>query len=101
MTTMVDELSRRGQKRVRAIKEAYISGEIDEEMFDTLLDAALDDGPPFRKKWFKTWPEVMPKRYTDDMVYLYKGDEYLVEGEYVVRAENKEIDRTIDVTAEQ
>lgn len=94
-------MSRRGQKRVRKIKQAYIAGEIDEEMFDTLLDAALDDGPPFRKKWFKTWPEVMPKRYTDDMVYLYKGDEYLVEGEYVVRAENKEIDRTIDVTAEQ
>ena len=101
MTTMVDELSRRGQKRVRKIKQAYIDGEIDEEMFDTLLDAALDGGPPFRKKWFKRWPEVMRKRYTKDTVYLYKGDEYLVEGEYVVSAENKEIDRTIDVTAEQ
>lgn len=84
------------EARVADLKEAYIDDEIDEEQFEVLVEAALDNSAPFRVDWFKKQPETRMKRYTEETVYLYFGEEYIVDGE-LVRPLDEEIDRTIDV----
>lgn len=95
---MTQELSRRGQKRVERLHTLYVNDEIDIHTLDTMLGHALQDEPPFLKDVFKSFPDVRRKRYTEDTVWLYQGDEYLEDGEYIVAANAADITRTIDVT---
>ena len=90
---------RRIENRIEDIKQAYIEDEIDDYQFEILMEAALDDEAPFRADWFMSQLETRRKRYTEETVYMYCGEEYVVDGEMVMPADSDSIDRTIDVTA--
>jgi len=83
------------EQRIEELKEAFIDGELSEEDFDTLLDAALDDDAPFRADWFMRQPETRRKRYAERDIYLYKDEEYEVDGDLVVPAEIDDEERVI------
>lgn len=85
------------EERIEELKEAFIEDELSEEDFDTLLDAAMENGPPFRADWFMRQPESRRKRYAQEDIYTYFDEEYKVEGDLVVRANSEDIDRTISV----
>lgn len=93
----MDELPTRAERRIEELKEAFIDDEIDEDTFDTLLDAAMEDDAPFRADWFMRQRETRRKRYAEEDIYIYCGEEYKVDGEMVVPADSDEIDRTISV----
>lgn len=93
----MEELPTRTEDRVDYLKKLYIEDIISDEQFDDLLESAYDGGPPFHVDWFKRQPEVRAKRYTTDAVYLYFGQEFVVEGDLVVLADSDEIDRTVNV----
>ena len=97
-----EKLPTRAKRRISELKEAYIEDELSEKEFDTLLDAAFDDGPPFRTDWFMRQPESRRKRYAEKNIYVYCGDEYVVEDDFVVAAREEDLgtrnSRTISVT---
>lgn len=90
------------EERVEELKKAYINDEISEEDFDTLLDAAFENDAPFRADWFMRQPESRRKRYSEKDIYVYFGNEYKVEGDLVVRAEEDDLgtrdSRVVSVT---
>lgn len=93
----MEQLPTRAERRIDDLKEAYIEDELSEMDFDTLLDAAFDDTAPFRADWFMKQPESRRKRYAERDIYLYCGDEYVVEGEMVVPVDSDEVNRTVNV----
>jgi hypothetical protein len=91
----MEELPTRAEQRIEELKEAFIEDEIDEQTFDTLFDAAMEDDAPFRADWFMRQRETRRKRYSKKDVYMYCGEEYVVEGEMVVPADIEEDERVI------
>lgn len=94
----MEELPTRAEGRIEELKEAYIDDEISEQTFETLLDAAFEDDAPFRADWFMKQLETRRKRYAEETIYMYCGEEYKVEGEIVVPADSDEIERVFNVT---
>lgn len=92
----MDELSRRGRKRVEALHRLYVNDEIDIETLDTMLGHALRDEPPFLKRLFKMRDDIRRKRYTEETVWLWQGNEFVEDGDLIVEAESKP--RTVNVT---
>lgn len=74
------------EERVEELKQAFIEDEISEQDFDTLLDAAFENDAPFRADWFMQQPESRRKRYSEKDIYVYYGEEYIVEGDLVLPA---------------
>lgn len=93
----MEKLPTRAKRRIEELKEAYIEDELSEQEFDTLLDAAFDDDAPFRADWFMRQPETRRKRYAERDIYLYCGEEYVVEGEQVVPVDSDKVNRTVNV----
>lgn len=94
----MDELSRRGKQRVKALQQLYVNDEIDIITFEEMLTHALNNEPPFLKRLFKMRDDVRRKRYTEETVWLWQGEEFVEDGDYIIPADEKEFDRTIDVT---
>jgi hypothetical protein len=92
-----DRSKMENNRRVESLKEQYVDGVITEEEFDTLLEAAIKDESPYRVDWFMEKMRTRRKRYAEQDIYLYNGEEFVVDGEFVVREDEEEIDRTINV----
>lgn len=101
MNTM-EELPTRSKDRIEFLQASFIEGDLTEDEFELFLDAAFDDEPPFFYDWFETklkTNEARHKRYANDQIYVYCGDEYELDGKKVVEIEDTEdVDRTISVT---
>lgn len=95
--TDMRELSSRSRNRIEYLKDSYVSGDLSISEFELFLDAAFDDEPPFFAKWFLKQPEARHKRYVNDQIYVYRGEEYVTEENRVVLADSDEIDRVINV----
>jgi hypothetical protein len=92
----MDELSRRGRKRVEALHQLYVNDEIDILTLDKMLGHALREEPPFLKRLFKRRDDVRRKRYTEETIWLWQGKEFVEDGDFIVEAESKP--RTADIT---
>lgn len=85
------------EERVEYLREAYITDTITEKQYEKFLDSAFDGGPPFYSKWFKRQPVTRHKRYAEKQVYIYCGDEYVIDGDAAVLADLDEEDRVVSV----
>lgn len=84
------ELPTETYERIEFLKEAFLDDEIGMSTFETCLTAAIDGGPPYYVEWFKKFEaqkSFYPKDYIEGRVWVYNGDEYMLdeENEHLVR----------------
>lgn len=102
-TSDADESQTHVERRIADVKEAYIDGEITEGELEELLEAALDEEPPYLASVIREDDksmEISPPPDKDEVVYRNRSKFYTIDGNLAREREPPGWENVFNVTGE-